>query len=186
MDVLWLPYKTLNTDRVGFVSDVDKLPTLVRQLSNWTGDQVEQREAHISSLRESHPSPTGVLQQIVGFLQGSNRREGKQHPSMANTSIMPVNSELRPQCEVKPLSCPCVQCQIHAIHRGYFSTQVVTDIISFARTLVWPFFWNSIDGSFNGIDESLRASACIVEKADGIKAQQMRLCSFEKRIRDGI
>lgn len=66
-DVPWVPYADLN---VVMVSSTNQIDALVDELRGMAVEQIEERENRIISLRESHFSPIGIMQQIEMFMNG--------------------------------------------------------------------------------------------------------------------
>eukprot|EP00930_Biecheleria_cincta_P083806 TRINITY_DN73316_c0_g1_i1.p1 TRINITY_DN73316_c0_g1~~TRINITY_DN73316_c0_g1_i1.p1 ORF type:complete len:1494 (-),score=273.54 TRINITY_DN73316_c0_g1_i1:60-4541(-) len=71
LDIPWLPYRDLFPS-LGFSTDVKGLPALMAQLQGMEASQLELMEEKIKSLRESHFTDAGVLQQISLFMLGGH------------------------------------------------------------------------------------------------------------------
>lgn len=69
LDVPWLPYRDMFPS-IGFSTDVKGLPALMEQIKGMETSQLESMEEKIKSLRESHFTDAGVLQQISLFMLG--------------------------------------------------------------------------------------------------------------------
>lgn len=73
-DVPWIPYMDFLTKNHSLVYKVQyqDIGHFVQHiLANMTNVEIEQKEIQIKSLRDSHFSYEGVLQQIKGFLLGT-------------------------------------------------------------------------------------------------------------------
>jgi hypothetical protein len=69
-DIPWIPYAELFHD-LGYVSNVSSLSDLITgQLQTLSENEIRLRETHIETLRSSHFSYEGVLDQIGRFLTG--------------------------------------------------------------------------------------------------------------------
>jgi hypothetical protein len=67
LDIPWVPYADL-FDTIGFTAKADEIDDLVDRLETISEDAIRRREQKIVSLRRSHFTAEGVLQQIGRFL----------------------------------------------------------------------------------------------------------------------
>lgn len=67
-DVPWLPYARLFRHDLGFATDLAGLPQLLRRLLNTSDAELERRERAAASLRDSHFTLAGVVDQIGRFM----------------------------------------------------------------------------------------------------------------------
>ena len=67
-DIPWVPYRRLYEQKLGYLTTVEGLPDLLKQLRNMTADDFRQREAQIESYRESHLTTEGIMHQIEAFM----------------------------------------------------------------------------------------------------------------------
>lgn len=75
MDVPWVPYPDVY-EQIGFSTDLKGLPKLMKKINDMDLKELARMEEHIRTLRASHFSPKGMLNQISLFMKngGSDLR----------------------------------------------------------------------------------------------------------------
>jgi hypothetical protein len=67
--VPWVPYRTLYEAKLGYLTDLNGLPNLLKRLQNMSRADFERHEAQIVSYRESHFLPSGIMHQIGLYMK---------------------------------------------------------------------------------------------------------------------
>jgi hypothetical protein len=70
-DTSWVPYRELFHE-IGFSTNVSSLPNLISELKQLSTNDIYEKERRIETLRKSHFSYEGVLDQIGLYMQGKN------------------------------------------------------------------------------------------------------------------
>ena len=82
-DLPWVPYRSL-FEKAGFTTRVSDIPALVKKLKAMPASEISAREALVRSLRDSHFTFDGAMDQVAKFMKnpGSSDIECQKLPKM--------------------------------------------------------------------------------------------------------